>query len=184
MLGLDVLGCWVDSFDLIVIRVQWQHVRGIARYSVSLQGGMCKIGSWGTANVNAIHEYSQSIFPAVLIDLFFPVGLGKGGNCVWDGGSLDRCRVNNVALVDCNYLLDVETLHLVVEFFADVQKFSPDSVDVAVVETVKVVHGFELSRPQPRLQILPLLHDCNVKEKLVEVYFVWWLRQGWPRWCC
>ena len=134
---MDVLGCWVDSFDLIVIRVQWQHVQGIARYSVSLQGGMSKKGSWGTANVNAIHEYSRSIFPAVLIDLFFHVGWGKGDNCVWDEGSLDRCRVNNVAFVDCNYLLDVETsLHLVVEFFADAQKFSPENVDVAVGETV------------------------------------------------
>ena len=58
MLGLDVLGCWVDSFDLIVIRVQWQHVLGIARYSVSLQGGMYKKGGWGTVIVDAVREYS------------------------------------------------------------------------------------------------------------------------------
>ena len=57
-LGLDVLGCWVDSFDLIVIRVQWQLVLGIARCSVSLQGGMCKTSSRGTVIVDAAHEYS------------------------------------------------------------------------------------------------------------------------------
>ena len=57
-MGLDVLGCWVDSFDLIVIRVHWQHVLGIARYSVFLQGGMCKTSSKGTVIVGAAHEYS------------------------------------------------------------------------------------------------------------------------------
>ena len=68
------LGCWIGYFELIVIKVQWQSVLGIARYSVVHQGGMCRIGSWGTANVYANHEYSQNIFPAVLTDLFFQVG--------------------------------------------------------------------------------------------------------------
>ena len=51
VLGLGVLGCWIGSFDLIVIRAQWQHVPGIARYNVSLQGGTYMTGSWGTVNV-------------------------------------------------------------------------------------------------------------------------------------
>ena len=74
------------------------------------------------------------------------------------------------ALVDCN-LLDVGTsLHLVVEISADAQKFSPEDVDVAVGETVEVVWGFELSRPQTRHQTPPPLLDHNVKEKMLGFY--------------
>ena len=81
-MSLDVLGCWIGSFEMIVIRVQWQPVLGIARYSVLLQGGMCKTGSRGKVIVDAVHEYSWDIFPVVLVVFFFHMGWEKGDNCV------------------------------------------------------------------------------------------------------
>ena len=71
MLDLDDLVCWVGSFDLIVIRVQLQHVPGIARYNVFLQGDTYMTGGWGIVIVDAVHEYSSDIFPVAIIVIVF-----------------------------------------------------------------------------------------------------------------
>ena len=119
----------------------------------------------------------------MLVVLFFHMGRGKGDNDVWDEESLDHDRVNIVAFVGCDYLLDVGTsLHLGVDLFADDLKFSLDNVDVAVGETVNIVLGFELFHPHP--QNLLLLLDCNVREKLVGSGLVWRFRREGRLWCC
>ena len=92
-------------------------------YNVSLKGGTCMTGSWGTVIVDAVHEYSWDIFPVVLIVIFFHMGLGKGGSCVWDEESLDHGRESNMEFVDHNYLADVEQpMHLIGDWIADVEK--------------------------------------------------------------